>query len=124
MLVIQHNCRKAYAITIAALEIRLLRKADIICLQEPYIGTKTYISHPGYTIYWPEGTEQSVKRVAIAVKRDLLVKTAIEIRTDLIDHPYIQALDIWELHAETKVKVRRTRLINVYDNVIGPGSCW
>jgi hypothetical protein len=124
MLVIQHNCRKAYAITIAALETGLQRQAAIVCLQEPYIGAKSYISHPGYTVYWPEAGEQSAKRVAIAIRRDLLAKMVIEVRSDLINHPYIQAIDIWDLHAETKSKIRRTRLINVYDNVIGPGSCW
>jgi hypothetical protein len=28
------------------------------------------------------------------------------------------------LHANTKTKRRRTRLINIYDNIIGPGSCY
>jgi len=53
MLVIQHNYRKTYATTIAALETGLTLNAALICLQEPYVG-QNYISHPGYTIYWPE----------------------------------------------------------------------
>jgi hypothetical protein len=52
MLVIQHNCRRAYAITIAALEAGLERQAGIICLQEPYIERE--FRHGGYLIYWPE----------------------------------------------------------------------
>jgi hypothetical protein len=49
MLIIQYNCRKAYAITIAALETGLKRNAAFVCLQEPYIGQKP-ISHPGYIL--------------------------------------------------------------------------
>jgi len=94
MLVIQHNCRKAYAITIAALEAGLERNAALICLQEPYIGQKQTISHPGYTLYWPEAGELKDKRVTIAVRRDLMTQTIIESRTDIIDHPYALALDI------------------------------
>ena len=108
---------------IAALETGLARKAAIVCLQEPYIGIRN-ISHPGYTICWPEGEKRSVKRVAIAIKKDLVSQIVIEARTDLINHPYIQALDIWELYANTETKRRRTRLINIYDNIIGPGSCY
>jgi len=93
MLVIQHNCRKAHAITIAALETGLALNAAIVCLQEPYIG-QNYISHPGYILYWPEKGDQKDKRVATAIKRDLIAKIIIEARTDLINHPYALALDI------------------------------
>jgi hypothetical protein len=72
MLVIQHNCRKAYAITIAALETGLKLNAAFIYLQEPSIGRNQYISHPGYTLYWPEAGEHKDKRVTIAVRRDLM----------------------------------------------------
>ena len=108
---------------IAALETGLARKAGIICLQEPYIDIRN-ISHPGYTIHWPEEEKRSAKRVAIAIKKDLASQIVIEARTDLINHPYIQTLDIWEMYANTKIKRRRTRLINIYDNIIGPGSCY
>src|SRR5271154_29236 len=124
MLVIQHNCRKAYAITIAALETGLKLGAAIICIQEPYIGKLYTISHPGYSLYWPEEGEKREKRVAIAVRRELSSQLIIEARTDLLDHPYALALDIWELYRDTRTKKRRTRLINVYDNQIGLGTCY
>ena len=123
MLVIQHNCAKAYATTIAALEAGLALNAAIICLQEPYTGQNS-ISHPGYVLYWPEEGDLKNKRVVTAVRRDLIAKTIIEARTDLINHPYAQALDIWDLHRKTRAKKRRTRLINVYDNRIGLGTCY
>jgi hypothetical protein len=124
MLVIQHNCRKAYAITIAALEAGLERNAAFICLQEPYIGRNQNISHPGYTLFWPEAGVLQDKRVTIAVRRDLMAQLIVEARTDLIDHPYALALDIWDLHRDTRAKKRRTRLINIYDNKIGLGTCY
>jgi hypothetical protein len=72
MIIIQYNYRKAYAITIAALETGLKRNTAFIYLQEPYIGQKP-ISYPGYILYWPEIGKQNKKRVAIAVKRDITV---------------------------------------------------
>ena len=124
MLVIQHNCRKTYAITIAALETGLKLNAAFICLQEPYIGPNQHISHPGYTLYWPEAGEHKNKRVTIAVRRDLITQLIIEARTVLIDHPYALAIDIWDLQQDTRTRKRRTRLINIYDNRIGLGTCY
>jgi hypothetical protein len=123
MIIIQHNCRKASAITIAALETGLKRNAAFVCLQEPYIGQK-FISHPGYILYWPEIGKQNEKRVAIAVKRDITAQLIIEARTDLVNHPYALVLDIWDIHSYIKTKKRRTRLINIYDNRIGLGTCY
>jgi hypothetical protein len=93
MLIIQHNYRKAYAITIAALETGLKRNAAFVYLQEPYIGKNT-ISHPGYILYWPEIGKQNEKRVSIAIKRDIMAQLIIKARTDLINHPYALVLDI------------------------------
>jgi len=123
MLIIQHNCRKSSAITIAALETGIKRNAAFICLQEPYIK-QIFISYSGYTLYWPETGKQNEKRVSIAVKRDIMAQVIIEARTDLINHPYALVLDIWDIQPVTKTKKRRTRLINVYDNRIGLGTCY
>ncbi|KAI0996243.1 hypothetical protein K3495_g11936 [Podosphaera aphanis] len=46
-----------------------------------------------------------------------------ETRSDLVDHPYIQVVDVWELDIHKKKK-RRTRLVNIYDNWIGRGQLW
>ena len=81
------------AIIIAALETGIKRNAAFICLQEPYIE-QISISHPGYTLYWPETGKQNEKRVFIAVKRDIMAQVIIEARTDLINHPYALVLDI------------------------------
>lgn len=124
MLGIQHNCAKTHATTIAALETGLKLSAAFICLQEPYVGRTHHISHPGYTLFWPEAGEQKDKRVAIAIRRDLMSQLVIEARTDLVDHPYALALDIWDIQRGTKEKKRRTRLINMYDNRIGLGTCY
>lgn len=44
----------------------------------------------------------------------------VETRSDLIDHPYIQIVDVWELDEKNKKK-RWTRIVNVYDNWVGCG---
>ena len=43
----------------------------------------------------------------------------MESRSDLVNHPYFLAIDVWELHPQSKQKRRKTRLINCYDNRIG-----
>ena len=120
MLVLQHNCRRAYAITIAALELGLQLGVGLACLQEPYIDRD--FSHGGYLLYWPEGGRRDC-RVVIAVRRDLLDQLIIEARTDLISHPYILTVDIWDLD-RAREKARRTRVINCYDNWVGASRCW
>jgi hypothetical protein len=93
MLVIQHNCRQAYPITIAAFKTGLTLNADFIYLQELYIGVYSF-SYPGYEIKWPEKGENKEKRVLIAIRKDLLTKVITEVRLDLVNHPYVLALDI------------------------------
>jgi hypothetical protein len=94
MLVLQHNCRWTYAVTIAALELGLQLGVSLACIQEPYIDRD--FSHPGYLFYWPEWVRKAC-RVMIAVQRDLLDQLIIEARMDLINHPYILTIDVWEL---------------------------
>jgi hypothetical protein len=43
----------------------------------------------------------------------------METRSDLVNHPYVLILNIWDLQPNTQKKIRRTRLINYYDNRIG-----
>lgn len=47
-----------------------------------------------------------------------------ENRTDLANHPYCIVLDIKELHAKTARVLRRTRVVNIHDNVVGEGYTW
>jgi hypothetical protein len=96
----------------AALEAAIERKAEVVCLQEPYIGKKHAISHPGYQIRWPECTKKDI-RTALAIRVDVLDRYVFEERTDLISSPYVQCLDIWE--TQHRRKVRCTRLINIYN---------
>lgn len=117
--VVQHNCRKTYVTTIAAIKNGLEREAEIIYLQEPYIG-KRDVTHPAYQIRWPNCPRDEI-RVAIAIHIDCLNSYIFEERTDLITNSYIQVFDIWDI--KDGKKIRATRLINIYDQWIGePGS--
>lgn len=115
MLVLQHNCRKTYVVSIQALEQALEAQAGIVCLQEPYRGS---ISHPSFVFFWPEIEDRATIRVAVAVRRDILGSWAIEHRTDLVNSTHAQCLDVWERHKGQKTQ--RTRLVNVYDQRIRP----
>ena len=96
MRLLQHNCRKTYAVTVAALEAGLELGVGLACLQEPYIDME--FRHGGYQIYWPEAGSPRDRRVAVAIRRDLVNKMFVEARTDLLDHPYLMAIDVWELN--------------------------
>lgn len=88
------------------------RGAEVVCLQEPYVGKKHAIGHPGFQIRWPECAKRET-RVALAIRNDALDRYVFEERTDLVDSPHIQCLDVWE--TVNRRKARRTRLVNVYN---------
>jgi hypothetical protein len=112
MIVLQHNCNGTAVTTVAALEAAIERGAEVACLQEPYVGRKHTISHPGFQIRWPECAKRDT-RVALAIRNDALDRYVFEERTDLTEGPHVQCLDVWEtVHRR---KIRSTRLINVYN---------
>ena len=124
MLVIQQNCGKGYECTISALEAGLGLDAAIVCIQEPFLGNRS-ISHPGFNLYWPSGTDNRKNmRVLTAVRKDILNNVIIENRTDLVCHPYCMVLDIRECNPVSRKYSRRTRVVNLYDNKIGSGCIW
>ena len=112
MIVIQHNCNGTAVSTIAALEAAIERGAEVACLQEPYVGKKHVMSHPGFQIRWPECAKKDT-RVALAIQNEALNRYVFEERTDLVDSPHVQCLDVWE--TTNRKKVRKTRLINIYN---------
>ncbi|POS88401.1 hypothetical protein EPUL_000062 [Erysiphe pulchra] len=87
---------------------------------ELYLGGKGMI-HPAYDFQFSNVGELRQQRAAVGVRRDLGERIVVETRSDLVDHPYIQAIDIWELDSQQKKK-RKTRLVNVYDNWVGEGQ--
>lgn len=112
MMVLQHNCNGTAVSMVAALEAAIQRGAEVACLQEPHVGRKYTISHPSFQIRWPECAKQDT-RVALAIRNDALDRYVFEERTDLVDSPHVQCLDVWETVGRRKM--RRTRLINIYN---------
>ena len=83
------------------------------------------ISHSGFNLYWPSGTDnQKDMRVLMAIRKDILNKVLIENRTDLVSHPYCSVLDIKELHPLSGKVLRKTRVVNLYDNKVDRGQLW
>jgi hypothetical protein len=76
-----------------ALKTGLALNAAFIYLQEPYIEVYTF-SHPNYEIKWPKKGENKEKRVLIIIRKDLLTKVITETHSDLVNHPYVLALNI------------------------------
>ncbi|KHN93671.1 Endonuclease/exonuclease/phosphatase [Metarhizium album ARSEF 1941] len=110
--VLQHNCNRTAVSTTAALEAALERGVEVACLQEPHVGKRHTICHPGFQLRYPECAKQDA-RVALAIRNDALDRYVFEERTDLVNSPHVQCLDIWE--TTNRRKTRRTRLINIYN---------
>ena len=68
--------------TVTALEAGLELGVGLACLQEPYIDME--FRHGGYQIYWPEAGSLRDRRVALAIRRDLVDKVIVEARTNLL----------------------------------------
>lgn len=86
---------------------------------------KKNLAHAEFNLYWPvKAHDRKDNRVLIAVKKDLLDKTIVKNRTDLIIHPYCMVLDITEREIHTKGWQRKTRIVNIYDNKLEEGQTW
>lgn len=71
------------------------RRAEVVCLQEPYVGKKYVISHPGFQRRWSECSKRET-RVALARQNDALDRYVFEERTNPVDSPHMQCLDVWK----------------------------
>ena len=124
MLVVQQNCGKGYECTISALEAGLGLEAEIVCIQEPFLGNRA-ISHSGFNLYWPSIIDnRKDMRVLTTVRKNILNRVLLENRTDLVSHPYCTVLDVKEFHPLSGKVLRRTRIVNLYDNKVGRGQVW
>ena len=122
MLVVQNNCAKGYENTITVLQNALDMGAGIACIQEPFIGARD-IQHNGFSLHWLGGERKDV-RIFTAIRKDLVNRVVVEKRSDLIDHSYIMVLDVRDLDRETQLPIRATRIVNVYNQVIGRGRTY
>lgn len=68
------------------LETGLSTKADIIMIQEPFIGNWE-ISHSGFNFYWPQGKKKNI-RVMTIMRKTLVNNIVIDYRTNLINYFY------------------------------------
>lgn len=48
----------------------------------------------------------------------------VETITDIINYPYFQVLDVWELEEKEIRKKKRIRTVNVYDNYLRAHKLW
>lgn len=55
-------------------------------------------------------------RILMIVKKELANEIIVENRSDLVDHLFYVALDIWEMDGQSKNLVRQTRVVNIYNN--------
>lgn len=99
-----------------ALEIILNIKAELVILQELFIGNQKLV-YSAFNFYWPQG-KRIAMRVMTTVKKDLLDKITIEHRINLINHPYFILFKIQNLDQQSKQLEKKTRILNVYNNYV------
>ena len=58
-------------------------------------------------------------KIFIIIRKDLINRIVIKKRSDLVDHLYLIILDIKDLNQKIRIPIRRIRVMNVYDQVIG-----
>ena len=54
----------------------------------------------------------------------MLHRVVIDNQTELVSHLYCSVLDIKELHSLTRKVVRKTRVVNLYNNKVDKGQVW
>lgn len=57
-------------------------------------------------------------QVIIMIRKNILIIIIVENQTDLISHPYYICLDIKEINRQIEKCLRKTRIINLYNNKI------
>lgn len=109
-------CGKGNKCTIPILEAGLGLTIAVICIQKPFLRNQS-ISHSRFNPYWPFGTGIRKDMLVLrAVQKDILNKVIIENRTNLVNHLYCIILDIKEFHPVSGKHIRKTRVVNLYDN--------
>lgn len=67
---------------------------------------------------WKE--QRVVIGTVVTTRNRLIVQPWIYI----LNHPYIQALDVWKLEERGRRKKRRTKVVSVYDNHLQAHQAW
>lgn len=103
------------------LEIVLSLKSSIVYIQVPFVE-RCKISYNGFNLYWPfRFNDWKNIQAFITIQKDFANEIIFENRSNLINHSYYIALDIKELHQKTSKVLWKTRVVNIYDNIIGKG---
>ena len=124
MLLVQQNYSKGYKCTISALKAGLGFNTAIVYIQKPFLRNRS-ISHSRFNLYWPSRTEnQKDMRVLTIVRKDILNKIIIDSQTDLVGHLYYSILDIKKLHPLLRKVLKKTRVVNLYENKVGKKQMW
>lgn len=63
-------------------------------------------------------------QVLIVIKKHILDRIIIDNQTDLISHSYCFCLDIKEIDLKSGKILRKTKIINLYNNKIDQGYLW
>lgn len=96
----------------------------MVCIQELFIGNWAF-SDCWFNLYWPadEGNQKDV-RVFRTIRKNTASNIIFDKQSDLATNFYCIILDVKELHPKTEKAIWDTRIINMYDNLIGQRYTW
>lgn len=78
-----------------------------------------------FNLYWlVEIYDCKDNYIFIVVRKDLLIKTILENQTDQVRHPYGIVLDIKKVEIHAKWQMRKSRIVNVYNNKVVERQTW
>lgn len=99
-------------------------KAEIIYIQEPFLGHQK-ILQSGFNFYWLSRIDnQKDMQILTVIRKDILNRVFIENCIDLVSHLYCFILDIKKLHFLLKKVLKKTEVVNLYDNKVGKKQLW
>lgn len=92
-------------------------------IQELYVG-ESILAHLAYNIRRGTVGKRKEQSGAIRITVSTRERLIMEARIDIIDHPYITVLNVWEQEKEGGKRKRRTRVANIYDNNLSANQVW
>ncbi|POS87202.1 hypothetical protein EPUL_001602 [Erysiphe pulchra] len=123
MRIIHHNCQHMYAVCQAAFQAGIETSAELVCIQEPYVGAGG-MTYPVYNIRWSSVGNPGCQQVAVGIKKDLDGQIVVENRSDLFDHPYLIVLDVWELGKKSEKEQLIERRTIIVDDFNAHSPLW
>lgn len=119
---IQQNCERGYECIISLFKAELSLNVAVVYIQERFLGNQS-ISQSKFNLYWPSKINNCKDiEVLTIVKKNILHRLISNNKIDLVSHSYYSVLNIKKLHPISRKILKKTRIVNLYNNKFGRGQ--